>query len=406
MGLTGAWSLNRRSLTTAPIFTALFACLAQPMHAQDKDTLTFWASRNAVVTMADNPAVVRIGVWDSGVDTTLFRGRIARGESGQLLIRGYNPYKQRADVAMSEIPAELLARRDELNATLQALDDLDSQTESAIGDALNARLDKMSKEEISTFDDEMGRWSGYVHGTGVADIAIAGNAAAELVIARMEWWHGAPPVPCWSRELAVREADSMRDLLEFLVASGVRVVNMSWSRFESSYLDNLAACAPAQPLEDRQALARFTVDTIRSVLRAGMAKAPRVLFVGAAGNAGTTVANVNSGTRFAAPNFMVVGAVDRFGSVTTFTNTGPEVTLYANGERVPARLPGGPLSFGSGTSMAAPVVVNAAAKMLALNPSLSGAEVRTILERTAEPNSTGQPVLHPSRALEAARRRR
>lgn len=307
---------------------------------------------------------------------------------------------------MAVLRPDFLARRDELNLTLQTLDDLDSHVDSPRARALNARLDKMTKEESATFDSEIGRWSGYVHGTAVADIAVAGNPAAEIVIARMEWWHGSPPVPCWTRELAVREAESMRDLLDFLITSGVRVVNMSWSRFETSYLSNLGACAPQMPLVERESLARFTVDTIRSVLRAGITSSPHVLFVGAAGNGSMKLEKANSGTRVSAPNFIVVGAVDRFGSVTSFTNTGPEVTIYANGDRVAARLPGGPMSFPSGTSMAAPGLVNTAAKMLAVNPRLSGSEVRELLEQTADRNTTGNPVLHPARALEAARHRR
>src|SRR5690606_19067855 len=134
-------------------------------------------------------------------------------------------------------------------------------------------------------------------------------------------------------------------------------------------------CAPTMSAEERQALARFTVDTIRAVLQRGMQEAPHVLFVGAAGNAGTSVESANPATRFSLPNFLLVGAVDKTGARARYTNSGPEVTLYANGERVPARLPGGTVSYPSGTSMATPNVTNAAAKMLAVNPQLSGAEL-------------------------------
>lgn len=154
--------------------------------------------------------------------------------------------------------------------------------------------------------------------------------------------------------------------------------------------------------DERQALARYTVERIRAVLRDGMAAAPNVLFVGASGNAGTSVESANPATRFTLPNFILVGAVDRSGAVADFTNTGPEVTLYANGDRVPARLPGGALSFPSGTSMATPLVTNAAAKVLAVNPQLTGAQLRRLLEQTATLNATGQRLLHTGHAVEAA----
>jgi hypothetical protein len=398
--------LKHRTLIVAVTFAAHFANPDSSVRAQVTDSVDFWKSRTAVITSADSAAVIRIGIWDSGVDTTLFSGRIARDKSGRSLIRGYDPFKRRQDSPMAIMPTALLSRRDELNATLRALDDLDSHVDSPDGRALQARLNKMSKEESAIFDNEIDRWSGYVHGSAVADIALADNASAEIVVARMEWWHDDPPVPCWSRQLAVREAQSMQDLLNFLVESGVRVVNMSWSRFESGYLSNLASCAKEMPLVERQSLARFTVDTIRAVLRTGIAKAPHVLFVGAAGNGGVNVDKANSGTRFSAPNFIVVGAVNRAGEVASFTNTGSEVTIYANGDRVASRMPGGSLSFPSGTSMSAPAVANAAAKVFALNPRLSGSQVRELLEKTAERNGTGQPVLHSAHAVEAARRSR
>lgn len=304
---------------------------------------------------------------------------------------------------MQVLPASVLARASELNAILQVQDELDAGSNSPAAAAIELRLAAMSDAERMAFEDAYGRWAGYSHGTSVADVAIAGNARADIVIARMEWWHGSPPVPCWSRELAHREAASMRDLLTWLVASGARVVNMSWGRFEGSYRRNLEDCAPAMSDVDRRTLARYTVDTIRAVLRAGIAAAPRVLFIAAAGNAGSTMEAENPATRFSLPNFLIVGAVDRRGAITAFTNTGPEVGLYANGDGVAARLVGGALSHVSGTSFATPVVAGTAAKILSVLPELSGAEVRALLEQTTDTNSTGQRLLYPARAVQAAR---
>src|SRR5690606_19175435 len=115
------------------------------------------------------------------------------------------------DTAMAVLPEALLKRRDELNDILLALDDLDSGIDSPAAKELDERQKRMSPEEVAEFNDAVGRWSGYAHGTGVADIAVTGNPQAEILIARMEWWHGSPPEPCWSRELADRERDSIRD---------------------------------------------------------------------------------------------------------------------------------------------------------------------------------------------------
>lgn len=388
----------RKGVFARAAIVYVLGLLAAPyIHAQIS---AFWEERDIKPT-AKAGTKVRIGVWDSGVDIDLFKGRTGTTAGGKILLRGYDSYKLRKDTALAILPTEYGGRRDELNADLKALDDLDSGTDSLEAKALDERLKRMSKKEEDEFFATMDRWSGYSHGTAVADIAIAGNPHAEIVIARMEWWHGSPPVPCWSRELADREAKSIGDLLDFLVRNGARVVNMSWGRFQSSYTSALKECAPKMPEAERTELARYTVDKIRLVLQTGMAKSPQVLFVGAAGNAGTSLQAANPATRFSLPNFLIIGAVDRNGEKTKFTNTGPEVTLYANGERVPARLVGGAISYPSGTSMAAPNVTNAAAKLLALHPRLSGAELRSLLEQTADLNKTGQNLLNTAKAAEA-----
>ena len=130
----------------------------------------------------------------------------------------------------------------------------------------------------------------------------------------------------------------------------------------------------------------------------------QLLFVAASGNAGTSLDIANPATRFALPNLMLVGAVDRAGAFADYTNVGPEVSIYANGDRVPARLPGGLNSFPTGTSMATPNVANAAAKMLTAKSDLTGAQMRKLIEQSADTNATGQRLLHTARAVEAARR--
>lgn len=377
--------------------------LAATAVAGDAATSPFWDARDAAVAAVPGKPVVRIGVWDSGVDLALFPGQLARDADGRPLVRGYDAFKQRQDTPMAVLPDAVLARRDELNGILRALDDRDSGVDSPQARQVVALMKAQSPAEADAFDDVTGRWSGYVHGTAIADIALRGLPAAELVVARQQWWHGRPPVPCWTRELADREAASIGDLLSFLVDNGARVVNMSWGRAERAYLGNLKACAPQMPEGERRELARYTVERIREVLQQGMRAAPHVLFVGAAGNAGASLQDENPATRFSLPNFIMVGAVDRNGEATEWTNTGVEVTLFANGDRVPARLPGGSASFPSGTSMAAPLVANAAAKMLTVAPGLDGARMRQLLESTATANATGQRLLHPRDAVDAAR---
>ncbi|MEP6833812.1 MAG: S8 family serine peptidase [Gemmatimonas sp.] len=371
--------------------------------APKPDTTNIWPAREAVVSIDAKAKPIRIGIWDSGVDTTLFAGRLARDSKGKALIRGYDSFKKRQDTPMELVPAALLARQAELNAVTIGLDDMDTFVDSPAARAVQQREAAMTPEARKVAEEDVGHWTSYGHGTGVADAAMTNFDAAELVIARMEWWHGTPPVPCWNRDLANREAESIRDLLNFLVKSGARVVNMSWGRYEQSYVTNLKQCAPALSVDERLAIARYSVDTVRAVLRAGMMASPQVLFVGAAGNAGQTVAKANPATRLDLPNFVLVGAVNQQGNLPAFSNFGDDVTLFANGWRIKSRLPGGEVSYGTGTSMAAPIVTNTAAKMLAVNPALSGADLRRLLLQTADTNAKGLKLMHPAHAVDAAR---
>ncbi|MEP7384187.1 MAG: S8 family serine peptidase [Gemmatimonadota bacterium] len=368
-----------------------------------RDTTDIWPARDVVILADPQAARIRVGIWDSGVDTTLFESQLARDTSGRVLIRGYDAFKRRQDSPMARLPSALLAMIDALIVITNGLDDLDTEVESPAAKAVAQSMAAMTAGEREAAEKELSRWAGYSHGTGVADAAIAGHGRVELVIARMEWWHGSPPVPCWTRDLANREAESLRDLLHFLVESGARVVNMSWGRHERSYIANLEQCAPTMPAGERASLVAYTIDTLRAVLYNGIQGAPQVLFVGAAGNESQTMQQSNPATRLELPNFMLVGAVDRQGAKAFFTNTGPEIALYANGWRVAARHPGGAQGFGSGTSFAAPVVTNAAAKMLAVNPRLSGADLRRLLVQNSDTNEIGLRMLHTARAVSAAR---
>jgi subtilisin family serine protease len=84
---------------------------------------------------------------------------------------------------------------------------------------------------------------------------------------------------------------------------------------------------------------------------------------------------------FVMPNLLIAGAVDQAGDATTFTSFGPTVSVYSNGFEVESYVPGGDRVKFSGTSMASPNVVNLAAKLIAMDPSLKPAEtVKLILD--------------------------
>jgi len=382
----------------------LITCMMALACTAQADT-SFWGRRDTALAHVADAKKVRIAIWDSGVDTALFHAQLARDAQGHVLLRGYDAFKERQDTPLALLPDSIARNAAQLTDGLRALDDMDSGVDSEPARALDAWLKTATPTEQESFYAAVDRYSGYAHGTALADIALSGLPDAELIIARMEWWHGSPPVPCWSRELADKEAASIRDLLDFVVANGARVVVMSWGRAEKGYLNNLKECAPDMPDTARAALARYTIERILAELIAGMRAAPNVLFIGAAGNAGKSLNEAEQATRFTLPNFMLVGAADIHGAPAAWSNTGAEVSLLARAERVPARFPDGSWSYPSGTSMAAPVLANAAAKVLAVSPELTAVQLRAILERTATPNGDGPRLLNTKAAVEVAGKR-
>src|SRR4030095_3754066 len=94
------------------------------------------------------------------------------------------------------------------------------------------------------------------------------------------------------------------------------------------------------------------------------------------------------------------------GDEAAFTSFG-KVDLYANGYQVESEVPGGDKLRGSGTSMAAPQVVNLAAKLFAVYPRLSVAEVKKLIVGGADAKdvSGGRSIrlLNEARSFELAR---
>jgi subtilisin family serine protease len=85
-----------------------------------------------------------------------------------------------------------------------------------------------------------------------------------------------------------------------------------------------------------------------------------------------------------------VGAVNQAGDETSFTSYGDTVIVDANGYQVESYVPGGAKLKLSGTSMATPNVVNLAAKLFALDPSLTPSQVIELIRQGATTSDDGR----------------
>jgi subtilisin len=110
-----------------------------------------------------------------------------------------------------------------------------------------------------------------------------------------------------------------------------------------------------------------------------------ILLVAAAGNEG----DGDPGTQEPSypadlPTVMSVGATTQADGLASFSNTGPNLELAAPGVSIYSTYKGGGYSAFSGTSGSCPHVAGVAALAISADPSLTNADVRSLLQDTAE----------------------
>ncbi|MEU7322151.1 S8 family serine peptidase [Streptomyces griseoviridis] len=117
-------------------------------------------------------------------------------------------------------------------------------------------------------------------------------------------------------------------------------------------------------------------------------------------SAGNDTADACTASPASAERAVTVAASDRLDRVSSFSNWGPCVTLYAPGSAIESAKTGGGSTTLSGTSMAAPHVTGAAALYLAEHPRAHPAEVAAFLTSAATADAlTGVREGTPNRLL-------
>ena len=366
-----------------------------------------WAARDAPLAPGLGLAPVRISVWDSGVDTALFPGQVARDRNSRPLLIAFDKYSRPSKAPMAPLTPEVRDRLPQMTARTKGFSDLQSNIDSAEASEVKQWLSTLPPADYGKAIEELGMIGNYEHGTHVAGIALAGNPYAQLVVARLEYDYKLQPDPCPNKEEALRDAEAAKKTVAFLQAKAVRVVNMSWGGDVKSIETALEQCGIGKTPESRKATAREYFEIQKRALSQAFAAAPEVLFVAAAGNSNNDPSFVEDiPAAIVLPNMLTVGAVDLAGDEASFTSYGSMVKVHANGYQVESYLPGGKRVALSGTSMAAPQITNLAAKLLAVNPKLKPQDLIKLIVDTAERTPDGRRnLINPKKALEAARGR-
>ena len=385
-----------------PLKVTLVDTYSRYLAAHKVEKADIWAVRDAALPAGRDYPVVGVVVWDSGVDTALFPGRLL-GQVGRPATIAFDRFSRPSPHPLKPLGADVQSRLAALQGRSKGLSDLQSNIDSPEASEVKNLLSNLGPAQYKAVQEELRLVGGFQHGTHVAGIAMAGNPYARLANARIEFGHTLLPDPCPTDELEQRTSANFAAYADFIRKSGARVVNMSWGGNLRSYEVELEQCGIGKDIAERRALARRYFGMHLKALTEAIASLPDVLFIAAAGNSGNDPTfNDAYPSGIVLPNLVSVGAVDKAGDEASFTSYGPTVLLHANGYQVDSVVPGGRHIALSGTSMASPQVTNLAAKMMAVKSSLKPQEVIAIMRSTADRSEDGRRTLiHPARALAA-----
>lgn len=371
-GLIGARLELKRMLPLEKPSLSVLTKLVAEHNVQKPD---IWQAREVTLTEADHLTPVRVAIWDSGSDLSLFAGRVYTdpkpGPDGDPHDIAFDLKGFPSHGYLYPMDAKQKAEYPAMVQDLKGLSDLQLSLDTPEAAALRKQLAGMKAAEIPQFLEDLEFVGNYAHGTHVAGIASRGNPAVRLAVGRLTFdWHNVPLPP--SEEMSERDAKDYQAYVDWFKKNGVRVVNMSWGGGPQDYEVALEKNGMGKDAAERKATAAKLYGIDRKGLYDALKSAPDILFICAAGNADSnSTFNEMIPSSFNLPNLLTVGAVDQAGDEASFTSYGPTVRVDADGYEVESVVPGGAKVRLSGTSMASPNVVNLAAKLLALDPKLT-----------------------------------
>lgn len=352
-----------------------------------------WTGREVTLTAHQNLTPVVIAIWDSGIDIGDFPGQIF--DDSQPTASGTHglAFDDQGAPSTSWLYPLTQEQRDaypEFRILTQGRLDIEQGIDSSAAQALVRKYTTLAPEQLHGYFEMQKLFGFYIHGTHCAGIAARGNPAARLAVARFDDQlpdMKFPPTDAWVQKLGA----DFQEMAEFFRSRHVRVVNMSWGDQPQEFEQWLDKTGGGGDPAARKANAEHLFHLWSDAVKAALQSCPDVLFITAAGNSDSNPGfDDDIPASFRLPNLIAVGAVNQAGDETSFTSYGENVVVDANGYEVDSFIPGGTRLRLSGTSMASPNVVNLAAKLFALKPSLTPAQVIHLIRAGASPSPDGR----------------
>jgi subtilisin family serine protease len=401
----------RSELGKLPLKSARVNVLKTYVAAHETQKPDIWAARDVALSSSDHLQKVLVGVWDTGVDTTIYKGNTyTYANPGPFPAQGlaFTDDGHPSNSALYPLTPERKKQYPEVADSMEALSDLQAGIETPVTEAFKERLAKMSPDDVKTLLERESFFGGFAHGSHVAGIALRGNPAARLVVFRFNdnlsrELHFPP-----STEWAQRMAANFKLIGQFCAEHKVRVVNLSWGDQPSEFEEWLSRTKANQSADERkqEALALFAI--WKQAIIDAMQAAPGTLFVTAAGNSDSDAGFLEDvPSSLELPNLITVGATNQAGDATSFTSYGKTVVVYASGYHVESFIPGGKKVRFSGTSMAAPQVTNLAGKLFAVDPALTPEKAKELILEGATPSDDGKrKLIDEKRTLELVKEKK
>ena len=393
---TQAWQLmvTRVELKFGlPLANARADVLHDYIARNDTPVPEIWSAREVTLTAADKLTPVNVAIWDSGIDVALFPRQLfndpkptASGTHGLAFNDDGSPSKAWTYTLTAAQKAAYPVFEQEIRGRVDLQNGIDSPDALAVQKAYRT-MSPAEMHERQEFRKVLGF---YVHGTHCAGIAVRGNPAARLVVARFD--DQLPDFPFQPTEAWVRKMGAdFQQMGDYFRTRHVRVVNMSWGDSPDEFETWLSKTGGGADPAARKAKAAALFALWKQAIEKAIKSAPDTLFISAAGNSDSDASFLEDvPASLHLPNLIAVGAVNKAGDETSFTSHGDTVLVHSDGYLVDSFVPGGERLPLSGTSMASPNVVNLAAKLIALDPTLTPAQTIALIRQGATDTPDGR----------------